>query len=249
MNRIPAYTTAVFLIFLSLHQTTYSQVRNFSNKSGKVIKASIVSATADEVTLKMENGRTITGGVNFFSPEDQKYIKAWAKKNPIQIKYEFDIKASRSRTDRDKVSEGSTNVVYETWIYKITLENRSRAGQKGSPVSGLTLHYNIALMPKANAEKSRYLLKGAASSGRYAIKKGKVSLGTMPYLKRGEYSTDTFPINNSELAPGWYYADGTKDEKEDDLEGIIIKIMKGKDVVFEKSIGSKVLENLKWSAP
>lgn len=251
MNRIHVYTTAAILIFAAFLQTSHSQeFRNFSNTSGKVIKAKIVSATAEEVNLVMENGRNITAGVQYFSPEDQAYIRAWAKKNPIVVNYQFDVSASRKRTDRDEVKESAIMATYETWVYNVKIENRSRtANHKGADLKGLSLHYNIVLTPKAQAKRASSLLKGTSGSGKHRVKKGKVSMGTLSYLDKMEYPTNNFPISKSELAPGYYYPNGGKDNREDDLEGIIIKILKGKDVIFEKAIGSKALENIRWAAP
>ena len=61
--------------------------------------------------------------------------------------------------------------------------------------------------------------------------------------------TELIPITHSELAPGWYYADGTKDQHNDELEGIWIQIVEGDTVLFEKKLGSKAAAEAIWVAP
>lgn len=247
MKLFSYYSTIFLILFGFSHLASSQQLRDFSNTSGKVIKAAIVSATDTDVTLQMENGRTITGGISFFSKKDQAYIRTWLKENPPKLEYEFDIVATKSREDRKRSTEGNTIVTYETWLYKLKIENRTKPVQE---LSGLNLEYNIVMSPKARATNvSSRSEKGLASSGRYRIKKGKMSLPAIKYLERKEFGTSTFPLNKSELAPGWYYADGTKDERDDDLEGIWIKITHGGEVVLDKKIGSQSMDNISWSAP
>ncbi|MEM9017667.1 MAG: C-type lectin domain-containing protein [Verrucomicrobiota bacterium] len=238
------------LLFASPLAAQAEEIRVFTNSSGKTIRGSIVTATSEEVTIKLESGQTISGGVTFFSEMDQKFIQEWVKKNPTPVSYDFDVDMSRERTDRNKKTEdGNTIVTYENWRYKLTLENRSKIGNNGSDVDGLELHYNIVKVAKANANEARYLHKDMRSSGGFLTKSGKIKLPALEYLREKEFTTETIPINQSELAPGWYYTDGSKDEKEDEFEGIWVKIVKDNEPVFEKKLGNKGLEKAKWVNP
>ena len=46
-----------------------------------------------------------------------------------------------------------------------------------------------------------------------------------------------------------YYADGTKDENNDELEGISIQLVKDGKVIAEQKTGSKQAAEAKWIAP
>jgi len=225
------------------------EFREFTNTSGKTIKATVISATATDVTLKTEDGRQLTGGVSFFSESDRQFIETWRKANPAKIAYDFEITLSRERAERRKTTEGTKIIVYESWKYGLKVENKSKSGSVGITASGLELRYNMAKTAKARGGESRYLDESLVSSGTLLIKAGSAKLGAMEYLRPISIETETIPITNSELAPGWYYADGTKDEQNDELEGIWVQIVEGDTVVFEKKLGSKAAADAKWVSP
>lgn len=226
-----------------------AEFREFKNTSGQSIQGKITSATDTEVTLQLSDGREITGGINYFSPGDQKFIAEWKKKHPAQIDYDFGVDFSRERTDRNEKREGNIEVTYEDWIYNITVENRSKDGNTGAAVSGLELQYNLIKTAKAKAREASYLHSDMSPSKGKMVKPGKVSLETMKYLDETKVSTEVIPITASELAPGWYYADGTKDEQNDEFEGIWIQIYKDGRKVYEAKHGTKEAELTKWVPP
>lgn len=220
--------------------------REFTNHSGQKLRAVIVSSSDTEVTLKREDGRLVTGGITFFSKADQTHIEEWRKANPAQYTYDFDIKPTRQRVDREKSREGNLLVVNETWKFTIEVENRSKAGTSGVTLEGIEVHYNLFKTAKSKARQAREMNRELAPAGGMLVKVGKVDLGSIEYLRSKTVETDIIPVNHSELAPGWYYADGTKDESNDDLEGISIQIRKDGKVIAEKVLGAKALETAKW---
>jgi len=238
-----------FAFLLLCHGLQAQEMREFTNSAGAKINATILSATEAKVTLKLDDGREITGGINFFSKDDQDYIAKWRELHPVEYSYDFRVSFTRDRTKRDKRSEGSTVVVYEDWRYKVKIENRSKAGNDGTDVSDLELQYNLVKTARANAREARNQHQGMVANRQNLIRAGKSQIGKIGYLKDIEVLTETIPINESELAPGWYYADGSKDEKSDDLEGIEVKIVKDGKVIFEEKSGSKDVQSAKWVEP
>lgn len=225
------------------------EYRDFTSQAGKTLRATIVSATESDVTLKREDGGQITGGVAFFSPSDQEFIANWRKANPSKQAYDFTIETSRQRVDRTKASEGNLNVVYETWKFLIKIENRTKSGNSGVSLEGLKVAYNIHKTAKARAREARSQNEALTPAGSLLVKADVIDLGKIDYLKTMQVETDTVPVNASELAPGWYYADGSKDEHNDELEGITVKILKDDQVIAEKSFGSKASAEAKWVGP
>jgi len=236
-------------LFTVPDQSHAEEFREFTNTGGQKMKASITAATETDVTLKREDGREVSGGVRFFSEADQAYIAEWRKANPEQIAYNFDIQVSRERTDRTKANEGNLIVIYESWKYKVKIENRSKSGSSGAPVSGITVLYNISKTAKSRARESSSQENQLRSAGGLLVAAGKIDVGTLDYLRVKELETETIPVNHSELAPGWYYADGTKDENNDELEGISIQLVKDGKVIAEQKTGSKQAAEAKWIAP
>lgn len=225
------------------------EMREFTNSSGATINATILSATATDVTLKLADAREVTAGIKFFSKDDQKFISKWREDHPPEYSYDFDVDFSRERTRRSKRTEGNTVVVYEDWRYKVKIENRSKVGIDGADLTDLELHYNLVKTARANADEARSQHQGMTANRQNLIRAGKSGIGKIGYLKEIEVLTETVPVNKSELAPGWYYTDGTKDEKSDDLEGIEVRIVKDGKVVFETKSGSKDVQTGKWVEP
>ncbi len=246
IGRLGVLASAFFFLCHGLHA---QETREFTNSAGAKISASILSATEKDVTLKLADAREITGGINFFSKDDQEYISKWRELHPVEYSYDFKVNFTRDRTKRNKRSEGSTVVVYEDWRYKVKIENRSKAGIDGAEISGIELQYNLVKTARANAREARDQHQGMVSNRQNLIRAGKSEIGKIGYLKEIEMVTETVPINESELAPGWYYADGSKDEKRDDLEGIEVRLVKDGKVIFEAKSGSKNMESGKWVEP
>lgn len=242
---------AALMIFPGLLPTGLiaEEFREFTNSSGKTIKAVVIAATATDVTLKMEDGRELTGGVSFFSESDRAFIETWRKANPSKIAYDFEVTLTRDRADRRKTTEGNMLIVYETWKYSIKVENKSKSGSGGITTSGLELRYNVAKTAKARAQQSRELNDGLTPAGALLVRAGSAKLGNLEYLRSVQVETETIPITLSELAPGWYFADGSKDENNDELEGIWVQIVEGDTVIYEKKLGSKAAADAKWVSP
>lgn len=222
------------------------ELREFTNSSGNKLKGKIISATNTEVTLQLENGRQVTGGIQFFSNPDQEFIQEWLKKNPMKISYDFEVDFSRERTDKKKGREGNLLTLAETWRYNVTIENRSKSGTSGTTVEGLELHYNLVKTPKAKSREAREINQGLSSHGATLVKRGKIELQQLGYLKDLEVFSETFPINHSELAPGWYYSDGSNDEANDVFDGIILQIVKDGNVIFQTNHGTNQVENMRF---
>lgn len=231
----------------NVYSQTAGETRKFTSTSGKIITGKIVSGDSESVTLQLEAGNTITGGIQFFSGPDREYINNWIRKNPAPVKFQFEAKVTKRRSDRKEVQEGSVIVTYETWKYMLEIENRSRTTTKGAQLDNVEVHYNIFKQSKADANRSSSQKSGR--SGKYEVITGKSTIGSMAYLDKKQLETKKFQVNESELAPGYYYSNGSKDNKKDDLEGIICKVIVDGKVVFEDKSGSRDLDTVRWVKP
>lgn len=224
-------------------------VREFTNSEGTKISGTITAATEKDVTLKLADGRDVTGGITFFSKDDQEYIAKWRKLHPQEFTYDFNVDVSRERTRRDKTTERQQIITYEDWLFKVKVENRSKTGIDGVDLRDLELHYNIMITAESRAQDARSQHRSMVPKGAGLIQAGKVSIDKIGYLRSTELKTDTVPVNASELAPGYYYPNGAKDNKKDNLKGIWVKIVRDGKVLFEKTIGSKDVNSGKWVDP
>ncbi|MCB1229371.1 MAG: hypothetical protein KDN19_03850 [Verrucomicrobiae bacterium] len=218
-----------------------SELREFSNSDGKTIKARLVAATDQTAKLQLEGGREIEAGVTYFSEADQKYIAEWRKLNKPEIDYKFEIDYNKKRKDRETHKEGQVEVTYETWYYEVEVENLS-----GTDLDGLEMQYKIYKTANADANDARYRAEGLEREGPFLVRKGKVELKPLPYLKSASAETETIPISKSQLDGGFYYVNGDKSNKKDDIDGFWVKIFhQGKEVYEVKSSHSAV-KNAKW---
>lgn len=218
-----------------------SEFRDFSNPEGKTVKAQILGVTGDKVKLKLEGGREIETAATYFSKADQDYITEWRTKNASQVKYGFDVEYKRQRTEKETRNEGNVEVTYEKWLYEVIVENVSSAD-----LSGLELQYKIYKSAKADANEARYRGEGLSREGDYLVLKGKVSLGDLPRLKSTTVQTGSIPLSKSQLDPDFYYIDGDKSKKKDELDGAWFKIFHGGKEVHEVKSSHAAVKEAKW---
>ncbi len=232
-----ALAAAVFLISLGTACSVFADFREFTSHDGKTIRAEIVSASETEVKLRMEDGREINGGISFFSDSDQAFINKWREAN---FDYRFEVDFTKKRNKRDKVQEGgSTEVVYEEWYFDVSVENATQ-----TDLSNVEAQYKVYLSFAANADKrAKQPLK---SEGKYRVLSGKAAIPKIERLRSVNFSTTPFQIAHSELLPGWYYANGSKDEKHDDIEGLWVRIMHNGKMVHEYKSSGQALQSAKW---
>lgn len=57
--------------------SAWAELRSWTNSEGKTIEADLISLEGEEITLKMENGRTYTFALASLSAPDQEFAKAW----------------------------------------------------------------------------------------------------------------------------------------------------------------------------
>lgn len=70
-------TKHLFFLTAILGLLAPAHARDWTNKEGNTISAALVSATADSVVLKMDNGREYTVALNTLSPDDVEYARNW----------------------------------------------------------------------------------------------------------------------------------------------------------------------------
>ena len=76
----PASSTAILKPASSTATATPKEpLHTFTSKSGKKIKASIVSVANDQVRIKREDGQMFTTSISIYIDEDIAYIRGWAQ--------------------------------------------------------------------------------------------------------------------------------------------------------------------------
>lgn len=106
--------------------------RQFTSTSGKVIDADISFVAGSKVTLRRENGKTVSVALKLFSDEDQKFILDWKEKNkgkvPDYLKNKkprmgFRVSTGKTLKNDDQFS-GYVDEHKQKIHMKVTLENQ-----------------------------------------------------------------------------------------------------------------------------
>ncbi len=226
----------------------FSEPRTFTNTAGKEVVAEMARATETTVTLKMGNGKEITANISMFSKDDQTFIAEWRKKNPSRINYQFDISFSKKRLGKTKRRGNSVTITDEEWSYKVKIKNLSKEGRTNALVKGLKVTYKVYRTRGADAAMnvSTNTSGSTTAEGKYLIVTETKDLADIPYLKETEFETSPVILSKSELDPGFYYPDGGKDNRKDELAGIWIKLYHADVQVGERQSGDAKANKVVW---
>ncbi len=66
---------AAAIILLFLHGAAAAELRVFTDKTGRTLKAELISVTGTTATLKGEDGRTLTMSISNFSEADHQFLR------------------------------------------------------------------------------------------------------------------------------------------------------------------------------
>jgi len=249
---------AFLALTLVLASPASAEMRTFTNSQGREIEAEVTGVSGTKVTLKLANGKSYTIPITSLSKPDQLYVKVWkdldkgggATKDddsgkedtgtapapviPSNVSYSFEIDADKERVKKGSKEEtdmGESRL--DEWIYQVELENRSRV-----KLEGLEMSYRIYVDPKASI-KMTFDSPPKVYGGRVEV--ASVADGATVMVK-----TEEVPLKELELAPGYVFKDGSRNDLEDELEGIWVKIWHGDKKVAEFKSNNSTVKKAKW---
>ncbi|MDB2673762.1 SHD1 domain-containing protein [Akkermansiaceae bacterium] len=226
--------------------------RTFTDQKGRKIEAEIISVAGTKVTLRLTNGKNYTIPIKSLSENDQFFVKVWsteeksgAKKSgdpdkttptiPDNIKYRIEIEADKERIkkgSKGKVSSGEIQT--DQWVYETNLENKSRV-----KLEGLEMSYRVYVDPIASV-KVTMDSPPKFYGGRQKV--SSVEDGATVMVRTGPV-----PLTELELDPGFVFRDGSRNDLEDKLEGIWIKVWHGDKKVAEFKSNNSTVKKAKWA--
>lgn len=107
-----------------------AELRPWTNSVGKTIQAELVSLEGDDITLKMENGRSYTLDLNTLSLTDQKFAKNW------QAELKAMADAPKPKTETIMATPGK--VIYRSSLKEAEGTWKMRPGKWEFSENGLT---------------------------------------------------------------------------------------------------------------
>lgn len=227
MNRAILKAGLLFLFPLLL---AGSDLREFTDNQGRSIRASLERVDATTVEIRMENGRMFRVPREKFSKEDQEFFDRYVSVQALKDERSFEIQARR-RDENESESQGGGLVRKDRdGFYTITIENRT-----GTELEDLEIRYVIRVERTSVASTKDRKIKEWESG---SIKK--FSIGN-----REEKTEETIRIHlqETDLMPGWYWANAAPPKSEDKLDGIYVAILYDGSLVREYAMPSGFLED------
>src|SRR5689334_19710471 len=105
---------------------TVDPPRNWKTTEGGAFQASLVSYDGTTATFRMANGSRAQAPATKLSPEDQKYLGEWQKKQPIKTTLPNEIGVETSQVKAEIVSEDPTaeKFVYRTQHFEFESQGK-----------------------------------------------------------------------------------------------------------------------------
>lgn len=221
-----------------------SDWRTLTDTQGRSLRAQLVSATDDEVTIKREDGRTFTLKVNTLSAADQKAIREFAKKpRPIPAG-SLVVEMSRGMHSSEKVDsdvilttgeivKNGRTTTTEKWGYTVTLQNKNPM-----PIEGLRAEYRLfATVDNVHADEKKGLLKKSAYS---------TKIDPIAVHDRISFRTETINASKMRYNGNIVSAKTGDSSSRETLVGIWIRIYRGDELIIESSMPAGLADKEKW---
>lgn len=213
------------LSILMLAAVSLSHGREFTDSQGRKLDAELVSVTNGQATLKRSaDGRSFTLPVTNFIADDQKFMNEFAASS---MNYGFDVRYTKKKLNEVKRKKGPVTYETETWTYRVDLRNNSSGA-----VTDLRVDYWCFLREDGGKGKGTPKIE---SSGSTRIE----NLARSATL---QFDTLPFEINKQQLAGGWYWGNGDKNQQSDGVGGLAIRIFKGDKEVYKYATKDDLLE-------
>ncbi|MFA6288877.1 MAG: hypothetical protein WC661_15960 [Opitutaceae bacterium] len=216
----------------------HAEMRTFTDKQGRSLKAELVSVDGDKVTIKREDGQTFTLSLATLSDDDRQFVKEWAKQQAALIPAgSFEIQLSRGKFDTKKKDEGGIIVSEEQWGYTVTLVNRTSKSFPGARVD-----YILFVKPdnEPGKDSAAAPLKQKPGSKRIDVIGGRDSVN---------FRTEAITIFKQQLKAGYIWTKtGDSSSMRDTLHGVWVRAYVGDQLVSEFCSPEGLAKTEKWSA-
>lgn len=222
--------------------------RTFTDTKGRKIEAEVVRVSGSKVTLKLANGKTSTIPISLLSDRDQMFVKVWSevdKKSPggkkskpeipDNVTYRLVLEVDKERSKKGTtVRENVAEVRADEWIYEVEIQNRSRVN-----LEGLEMSYRIYVDPVAS-KKISFLEDPPKFYG------GRVEIAPVADGRKVMAKTGPAIVKELELDGDRVFNDGSRNDLEDKLEGVWIKLWHGDRKVGEFKSNSSTVKKATW---
>ena len=212
--------------------------RVFKNEAGKSLVGKVLQVNPSTVTLKHENGRTITTDPKFFSQKDQQYFKNWKLKELAMsgslIKVDCNKKMDKLGSKRYGTDNALKVTTFEGY-YTIEIENKT-----DKPLDQLKLEYKLYSSEENVAKKNRHDITKTQIDGSTFL--------SLASYKTAQIKTKTIQLTESKLGGGYQFEGGGDVNTTAKIEGIWLRIyLKDSNLLlYEIASPKSLMEKEDW---
>jgi hypothetical protein len=231
----PKYPLFFCLLTCFACLTYSSEFRTFTDVKGRHIEAKITRTSGKDIYIERRDGFDAKVDISTFSEADQEYIKEWAYNSLLKSDL-FDVRFSSKRSDRDKYT--SCGIEYEkyTMHYDVVITNNDYDNDfKNIKIEYLIVKFEDALAAKKKSHGTLIRFQGSASHHLIQAR------------EEIRISTEKFPMQETDLAPGYFWTNGGKENSKDVIRGIWVKIYVGDKLVHEISKPENMMRKESWN--
>jgi len=227
------------LCFGSISSALHAEMRTFTDKQGRSLKAELVSADGDKVTIKREDGQTFSLSLDTLSDEDRQFIKEWAKQQAALIPSgSFELQISRGKFDTKKKDDGTGIIVSEEqWGYTVALVNRTAK-------SFTEVRVDYVLFVKPDNEPGKDSVAAPLKQ-----KPGSKKIDVIGVRDSINFRTDAITLYKQQLKAGYIWSKtGDSSAIKDTLYGVWLRAYVGDQLVAEVCSPESITKTEKWPA-
>lgn len=201
------------------------------------MRAKITRVSGDEVYIERVDGLSTRVAISIFSKDDQTYIREW-EKDEILKNGAIEMRFGVDETQKNRYSSGGIKYKKYNAGYEITLKNTTMLN-----IENIRVEYRIKKFEDQLGAAKR-------SSGRYLWKKDVIKVNQLPPRQEKRLNTEKFPMTETDLEDGYYWAGAEgKNKSKDKLEGIWVKVFVDDQLILEDSRPLNMMRTTSWNNP
>jgi hypothetical protein len=211
-----------------------SEIRTFTSADGRQMDAALTRVRGDDVYIERRDGLATKVDIALFSAEDQAFIRQWGRLHALRDGgMEIDFKTHATRPSDPQLDGGILRTTWEEG-YELVVKNETAAVLEDVEITYLLFKYQ----DKLGAHKR--------NEGEIEREKGTLTIDRIDAFGEGIARTKQLPMLETELAPNYVWEDRGKQESEDEMRGIWVRVFLDGAQVHEISRPESLMRHETW---
>lgn len=220
-------------LLLALSAALQAEPRVFTDTQGRTLKADLLEAGEETIRVRRDDGSLFNIPIDTLSQADRDYITDWLDAQITAAATRMRINVSKFKDTISKSEGISTKYRTEAAGYLISLFNESM-----TVLDGLRIDYRIYMVRQ----------RVYSATDPRESRSGTIPVEPIDRKSKIDVKTTTLTLERSRLKSDWYYLDSNKRGSADQLDGIWLRVYRGKTLVAEY-VTSEDLKRENWDPP